>query len=60
MTTLILVAALALFQEVGRPAKEVQERTMEPGGWAFMIAAWAFILVLTFYTFSKVLRGGRK
>ena len=60
MTTLILVTALAFFQQAGQPAKEAQERVMEPGGWAFMIAAWAFILILTFYTFGKILRGGRK
>jgi hypothetical protein len=29
---------------------------MKPEGWLFMVAAWIFILTLTFYTFSKVLK----
>lgn len=34
-------------------------RAMTTGGWAFLILAWTCILLLTFYSFSKVL-GGRK
>jgi len=61
MTNLILAAALALFQPAAPTvARETQERVMETGGWVFLIAAWTFILVLVYYTFSKVLRGGRK
>lgn len=30
---------------------------MTGGGWVFLIAAWLFILILTFYTFSKILTG---
>ena len=57
MTTLISMTALALFQQAGQRA-EVQSLT--GGGWLFMSAAWVFILILVFFTFSKVLRGGRK
>jgi len=28
---------------------------MTGGGWVFIIAAWIFILTLTFYTFGKIL-----
>ena len=47
---LILNAPVALLlQETTRPH-------MTAGGWIFMAAAWLFILTLTFYTFSKILR----
>jgi len=41
-------------------AREQQEQVMTGGGWLFMSAAWVFILVLVYYTFSKVLLAGRK
>jgi len=41
----------------GRAEEPVQ---MTTGGWVFMIGAWTFILVLVYYTFSKVLRGDKK
>jgi hypothetical protein len=37
--------------------QEAVRQQMTIGGWAFMAGAWIFILVLTFYTFSKVLFG---
>jgi hypothetical protein len=55
MMALLAGFALALLQETtpqGHPE-------MTAGGWAFMIAAWIFILVLVFYTFSKILGGNR-
>ena len=61
MTHPLLVTALALFQEAAPVvARETQEQVMTGGGWLFMSAAWIFILVLVYYTFSKVLLGGRK
>jgi hypothetical protein len=39
--------------------ESAQHVEMKAGGWAFMIAAWVFILTLTFYTFSKVLKGNK-
>ena len=50
-TTLNLT--LALVQQAG-------ELQMTTGGWAFMIGAWAGILSLAAFCFSKVLRNGRK
>ena len=32
-----------------------QQPTMTAGGWVFMAAAWLVILVLVFYSFSKIL-----
>jgi hypothetical protein len=32
----------------------------DPGGWAFMLGAWAGIISLAVFRFSKVLRNGRK
>jgi hypothetical protein len=32
---------------------------MTGGGWGFMIGAWILILWLTFFTFSRILRGKR-
>jgi hypothetical protein len=45
----LLTGVLALQQ----PAQHTE---MTAGGWIFMAAAWIFILVLTFYTFSRILR----
>ena len=33
---------------------------MTTGGWIFMAGAWLCILILVYYTFSKVLRGSGK
>jgi len=55
MSYFIGLAALALFQATERPATQAAA-TMTTGGWIFMISAWAFILTLTFWTFSKILR----
>ncbi|HEY9283046.1 MAG TPA: hypothetical protein VIP46_06295 [Pyrinomonadaceae bacterium] len=61
MTNLIIGTVLALVQEAAPVvARERQEQLMTGGGWLFMSAAWVFILVLVYYTFSKVLLGGRK
>lgn len=57
MTTLILTTALAFFQQA---APQTEPQVLTGGGWLFMSAAWVFILVLVFYTFGKILRGGRK
>jgi len=60
MTTLLATAALAVMLQSDAAAKRAVATTeMTTGGWVFMIAAWTFILVLVYYTFSKVLRGGR-
>ena len=61
MTNQIIATFLALIQEAAPVvAREQQEQVMTGGGWLFMSAAWVFILVLVYYTFSKVLLGGRK
>jgi choline-glycine betaine transporter len=62
MTNLILGTALAFFQDAAAPtvAREAQEQVMTGGGWLFMSAAWVFILTLVLFTFSKVLRGGKR
>ena len=57
--TSILGTALFLLQ-AGPSAGQATAQEMTTGGWVFMAAAWAFILTLVYYTFSKVLRGGRK
>ena len=44
---------LALIQQAG-------ELQMTTGGWVFMFSAWAGILSLAAFCFSKVLRNGRK
>ncbi len=49
------LTVLALIQATTRPPAEAAS-TMTTGGWIFMISAWAFILVLTIWTFSKILR----
>ena len=56
MSNLTRLIALALFQATDRAPAEVAPE-MTAGGWTFMIGAWAFILVLTFYTFGIILRG---
>lgn len=61
MTNLTYGFVLALIQEAAPVvAREQLEQVMTGGGWLFMSAAWVFILVLVYYTFSKVLLGGRK
>lgn len=55
MSNLTGLIALALFQATDRPPTEAAPE-MTAGGWAFMIGAWAFILVLTLYTFGIILR----
>jgi hypothetical protein len=44
---------LVLVQQTG-------ELQMTTGGWVFMLGAWAGILSLAAFCFSKVLRNGRK
>jgi len=56
MTGMIFVLLQATGAQTGRAADVL----MTTGGWVFMIAAWSFILTLVYYTFSKVLRGGKK
>jgi hypothetical protein len=56
MTGMIFVLLQAAGATTGRAA-DVQ---MTTGGWVFMIGAWSCILTLVIYTFSKVLRGGKK
>jgi hypothetical protein len=53
---------LALIQEAAAPAaaREQAGQLMTGGGWMFMSGAWVFILVLVYFTFSKVLLGGRR
>ena len=61
MTTLLASAALAFLLQGDAAAKRAAATTeMTTGGWVFIVAAWAFILTLVYYTFSKVLRGGHK
>lgn len=49
------VFALTVFQEAAQTADEMTTR-----GWAFMALAWFCILLLVYFTFSKVLGGGGK
>ena len=56
MIGMILMLLQATGVTTGRAAEPVQ---MTTGGWVFMIGAWTFILTLVYYTFSKVLRGGK-
>lgn len=62
MTVMTIVTFLALIQETAAPtvAREQAGQVMTGGGWLFMSGAWVFILVLVYYTFSKVLLAGRK
>ena len=61
MTTLLATAALAVMMQGDAAAKRAVATTeMTTGGWVFMISAWAFILLLVYYTFSKVLWGKGK
>lgn len=48
MASLIDIPVAFLLQDAARSH-------MTAGGWIFLAAAWTFILVLTFYTFSKIL-----
>ncbi len=54
MTTTATTLALFLLQ-----AARAEAQTMTAGGWVFMLTAWFCILLLVYFTFSKVLRGGR-
>ena len=58
--TLLTLAALALFQQAARGAQQAEAQVLTGGGWLFMSLAWVFILTLVYFTFSKVLAGGRK
>lgn len=60
--TLIYAVLLAFLQAPGvtNAAGGEEPIRMTAGGWLFMGAAWIFILALTYYTFSKVLGGGKK
>ena len=57
--TLIIGTILMFLQATGATTSRPADVEMTTGGWVFMISAWAFILTLVFYTFSKVLRGGK-
>jgi hypothetical protein len=59
ITTATLATALAFLRQAPGAAGRAEAAEMTPGGWVFMAAAWAFILTLVYYTFSKVLRGGK-
>lgn len=58
--TLIIGMIFVLLQATGAPTGRAADVQMTAGGWVFMISAWTFILVLVYYTFSKVLRGDKK
>ena len=59
--TLMIGMILMLLQATGVTTGRAEEPVrMTAGGWVFMLGAWAFILTLVYYTFSKVLRGGKK
>ena len=58
--TLIIATIFVLLQATGAPTGRAADVHMTAGGWVFMISAWLFILVLVYYTFSKVLRGDKK
>lgn len=61
MTNLTVGAVLAFIQEAAPAvAREQAGQVMTGGGWLFMSGAWVFILVLVYFTFSKVLLAGRK
>ena len=61
MTNMTIATFLALMQNAApTAAREQAGQLMTGGGWLFMSAAWVFILVLVYYTFSKVLAGGGK
>lgn len=57
MTTIAFFVML-LLQTAETTAPQPQQMTT--GGWIFMAGAWLFILSLVYFTFSKVLRRGRK
>ena len=58
--TVIIAAILIFFLQDATGANRQVAQSMTTGGWVFMIGAWVCILTLVFYTFSKVLGGGRK
>jgi len=59
MTTTI-ATTLIFFLQAGAETVSRVAQSMTTGGWVFMVGAWACILTLVIYTFSKVLGGGRK
>jgi hypothetical protein len=59
MTT-IIATTLIFFLQAGTGTGSRVAQSMTTGGWVFMLGAWACILTLVIYTFSKVLGGGRK
>lgn len=62
MTNMTIATFLAFIQDAATTAaaREQAGQLITGGGWLFMSAAWVFILVLVYYTFSKVLLAGRK
>ena len=62
MTDMTIATFLAFMQDASTTtaAREQAGQLMTGGGWLFMSAAWVFILTLVYFTFSKVLMGGRK
>ena len=59
MTSTIAMTLIFFLQDRTGTSRQVAQE-MTTGGWVFMIGAWACILTLVIYTFSKVLRGGGK
>ncbi|HLL77177.1 MAG TPA: hypothetical protein VK421_18130 [Pyrinomonadaceae bacterium] len=62
MTNLTIATFLAFIQAAAPAAAREQQagQVLTGGGWLFMSMAWVFILVLVYFTFSKVLLAGRK
>ncbi|MGH9943398.1 MAG: hypothetical protein ACRD9R_13710 [Pyrinomonadaceae bacterium] len=58
--TLLISTLLVFLQAPGAERAVAEPVQMTAGGWVFLIGAWTFILGLVYYTFSKVLRGGKK
>jgi uncharacterized membrane protein len=59
----MMISTLLAFVQAAAPAGGAREQAgqvMTGGGWLFMSGAWVFILVLVYFTFSKVLLAGRK
>jgi len=57
--TLMIGMIFVLWQATGGTTGRAADVLMTAGGWVFMIGAWVFILTMVYYTFSKVLRGGK-
>lgn len=58
MITIAFSFVMLLLQAARTTTAEPQRMTT--GGWIFMAGAWICILSLVYFTFSRVLRGGRK